>query len=100
MLAEPDGEEKKRAQYSLSVKVRAGSVGINILTKLDRENYQSGQKLPGEFSDAMSALRGFANSEFDSSVVFSAGLNLHLYSYAEKFPDFYADENRCGTTRA
>ena len=41
-----------------------------------------------EFTDAMSALRGFALSELESAVVFSAGLNRTLYSYATHFADF------------
>ena len=91
MLSTPDGVEKTRLQDSLRESVVAGSIDINILTKLDRENFKNGQKLPREYSDALSALRGFANSDLNASVVFSAGLNPYLYSYAENFEDFYAD---------
>src|SRR5690606_35563755 len=52
-----------------------------------------GNKLPDEYSDALSALRGFAKSDLSSSVVFSAGYNPKLYSYTEQFSDFFPDEN-------
>ncbi len=68
-----------------------GAIDINIMTKLDRENFKDGEKLPSEFNDAHAALRGFANSNLSSSVVLSAGLNPRLYSYFEQFKDFYPD---------
>ncbi|MDH5368263.1 MAG: hypothetical protein OEW67_14885, partial [Cyclobacteriaceae bacterium] len=70
-----------------------GSIDVNIMTKLDRENYKENQQLPVEFNNAHSALRGYANSDLSSSVVFSAGMNPRLYSYVEKFDDFYPDKN-------
>lgn len=91
MLFLTGGEEKTRAQDRLRQKVVPGSIDVNILTKLDRENYRHGEKLPREYSDALSALRGFANSDVEGSIVFSAGLNPYLYSYAENFGGFYAD---------
>ena len=91
MLSAQDHEDKARRQALLRQKVAPGSIDVNILTKLDRENYKNGHKLPQEYSDAMSALRGFAKSRLDASVVFSAGLNLHLFSYTGNFDDFYAD---------
>jgi hypothetical protein len=69
-----------------------GSIDVNIMTKLDKENYKRGQKLPSEFNDAHAALRGFANSKLHSSVILSAGMNPRLYSYIEKFPDFYPNK--------
>ena len=61
------------------------------MTKLDREYRRAGQEpAPGQ-SDALSALRGFALSTLRSSVVFSAGLNQRLYSYAGEFDDFFPD---------
>jgi len=93
MLRAQDSGEKIRLQDYLRESVTAGSIDINILTKLDRESFKNGQKLPRECSDALSALRGFANSELCSSVIFSAGLNPYLYSYAENFEDFYANTN-------
>ncbi len=66
-----------------------GSIDVNIMTKVDKENYHNGEKLSVEYNDAHAALRGFANSKLRASVVLSAGLNPALYSYIEKFDDFY-----------
>ena len=71
----------------------AGSIDVNIMTKLDKENYLKDEKLPPEFNDAHAALRGYANSKLSSSIILSAGLNPRLYGYFEKFEDFYPDEN-------
>jgi len=68
-----------------------GSIDVNIMTKLDKENYRGDDKLPHEFNDAHAALRGYALSTLRSCIVFSAGMNPRLYSYIEKFDDFYPD---------
>ncbi len=91
MLSLPEGAEKKHLQTLLRDSVTAGSIDVNILTKLDREGFKNGEKLPREYSDALAAFRGFANSDLNSAMVFSAGLNPYLYSYVENFEDFYAD---------
>jgi hypothetical protein len=69
-----------------------GSIDVNIMTKLDKETYHKKEKLPSEYNDAHSALRGFANSKLQSSVVLSAGMNPRLYSYLEDFKDFFPNE--------
>lgn len=68
-----------------------GSIDVNIMTKVDKDNYIKGEKLPIEYNDAHAALRGFANSDLSSSIVLSAGMNPRLYSYFEYFEDFYPD---------
>lgn len=68
-----------------------GAIDVNIMTKLDKENYDKKEALPTEFNDAHAALRGFANSNLSSSIVLSAGMNPRLYSYMENFEDFYPD---------
>lgn len=73
--------------------ISLGSIDINIMTKLDRANYKNKEQLSTEFNDAHAALRGYAQSKLNSSVVFSAGMNPRLYSYAEQFDDFYPDED-------
>ena len=89
-----EGSEKKKLQDELRTKMVAGSIDINIMTKLDRTNYtDAGDELPVEYCDAMAALRGYALSDVSSSIVFSAGLNPRLYSYCETFKDFLPDEN-------
>ena len=70
-----------------------GSIDVNIMTKLDKENYIKDEKLPIEYNDAHAALRGYANSNLDTSIVFSAGMNPRLYSYLAQFEDFYTDQN-------
>lgn len=67
----------------------AGKIDVNIMTKVDRENYVKNELLPQEMNDAHSALRGFVNSQLDSSLILSAGLNPRLVSYMETFEDFY-----------
>jgi len=69
-----------------------GSIDVNIMTKVDKENYRNNQKLPVEYNDGHAALRGFVNSDLKSSVVLSAGMNQRLYNYLETFDDFYPDE--------
>ena len=72
--------------------LKSGSIDVNIMTKLDKPNYNKNEMLPIEYNDAHAALRGFANSNLESSVVFSAGMNPRLYSYCENFEDFYPNE--------
>ncbi|WP_296145414.1 hypothetical protein [uncultured Flavobacterium sp.] len=71
----------------------AGDIDVNIMTKVDKENFSQRKPLPSIFNDAHAALRGFANSDLESSVVFSAGMNPSLYGYLEDFSDFFPDEN-------
>lgn len=71
----------------------AGKVDVNIMTKVDRENFVKSELLPPEMNDAHTALRGFADSQLDSSLILSAGLNPRLISYMETFEDFYPTEN-------
>lgn len=73
----------------IKTNVSRGNIDVNIMTKIDKENYKKGEKLPTEFNDAHAALRGYANSDLSSSIVFSAGMNPGLYSYVEQFEDFY-----------
>ncbi len=94
MLGSNDKSVKENMQNLLRENIRPGSIDVNIMTKLDKINYDSeGNELPGEFSDAQAALRGFAMSELESSIVFSAGMNPRLFSYIESFKDFLPDLN-------
>ncbi len=82
-------EIKNRIKENLS----KGSIDVNIMTKLDRANRKNGEKLDSEHNDAHAALRGFANSDLSSTLVLSAGMNPRLYSYLDKFNDFFPDLN-------
>ncbi|MEA3446182.1 MAG: hypothetical protein U9R19_15795 [Bacteroidota bacterium] len=73
--------------------VHMGSIDVNIMSKIDKENYSKQEKLPTEFNDAHAALRGFANSNLSSSIILSAGMNPRLYSYIEQFKDFFPDKS-------
>ena len=70
-----------------------GSIDVNIMTKIDKDNFSDDEQLPVIYNDAHAALRGFVNSTTNSSVVFSAGMNPRLYSYMESFNEFYPDTN-------
>ena len=70
-----------------------GSIDVNIMTKLDKENYKGDEQLPAEYNDAHAALRGFANSSLESGIVLSAGMNPRLYSYFEHFDDFFPSKS-------
>ncbi|PHQ61590.1 MAG: hypothetical protein COC08_04170 [Maribacter sp.] len=70
-----------------------GDINVNIMTKLDKVNYKKNEALSVEFNDAHAALRGFANSDLSSSMVFSAGMNPRLFSYIEQFDDFFPDKD-------
>ncbi len=88
----PEGGDKTRAYEALRSHVAAGATDVNIMTKQDRLYERPGAPATRESSDAMAALRGFAESALEGAVVFSAGLNLHLYGYVEEFGGFYPDE--------
>lgn len=88
-----DTPEKTSAENFLRSQVIPGSIDVNILTKTDRNNFNKSGELIVDGSDAVAALRGYANSVLsNSSIVFSAGMNPRLYNYLEKFEEFFADE--------
>lgn len=70
-----------------------GSIDVNIMTKVDKENYRDHVKLPIKYNDGHAALRGFVKSDLTSSVVLSAGMSPRLYNYLETFDEFYPDTN-------
>lgn len=93
MLSETDDSEKSKIQQELKTVMRCGSVDVNIMAKVDNPQFdKAGNQQPEIYNDAMAALRGYANSELNSSIVLSAGLNPRLYAYFEQFADFYPDE--------
>ncbi|MFD1293596.1 hypothetical protein ACFQ5N_07090 [Lutibacter holmesii] len=84
---------KEDALHWINNNLKAGSIDVNIMTKLDKPNFKKNEQLPSEFNDAHAALRGFANSNLESSIILSAGMNPRLYSYFENFEDFFPNEN-------
>lgn len=88
MLECSDSDERSELEQELRKAAVPGTIDVNIMTKLDRIPYRKGKKVAQEYSDAMSALRGYALSDVSSSIIFSAGLNPHLYGYLTEFSDF------------
>ena len=84
---------KENIQNYIESHLFPGEIDVNIMTKLDKDNFIKNEQLPIEFNDAHAALRGFANSNLESSVVLSAGMNPRLFSYFENFDAFFPDEN-------
>lgn len=90
---EGDTPSTSRIKEIIQQYLHPGSIDVNIMTKLDKENYKEGEKLPIEFNDAHAALRGFAKSNLHSAIVLSAGMSPRLYTYMENFEDFYPNED-------
>lgn len=84
---------KESIKNYLETHLSPGSIDVNIMTKVDKDNFIKNEQLPVTFNDAHASLRGFANSKLTSSVVLSAGMNPRLYSYFESFKDFFPDGN-------
>lgn len=96
MLEEENMSIKKNLQEYLRNEIKAGGIDVNIMSKVDKTNYnKEGETLSAEYSDALASLRGFAESNLESSIVFSAGYNPRLYGYIDTFPDFFPDQNGC-----
>jgi len=94
MMEESDSSVIESIQQWLKDNLVEGSIDVNIMTKLDKDNYnKAGEKLPQDMNDAHAALRGFAKSDLNSGVVLSAGLSPRLYSYISNFDVFFPDEN-------
>lgn len=73
--------------------LQMGSIDVNIMTKVDKDNYRDDEKLPVEYNDAHAALRGFAESELNASLILSAGMNPRLYGYLEHFDVFFPNSD-------
>jgi hypothetical protein len=81
-------------QSILREQMQCGAIDVNIMAKVDKMNYAANGDYQGdENTDALAALRGFAESDLNSSVVLSAGMNPRLYSYLETFADFFPDSD-------
>lgn len=90
MLHSSDENIIQKIQKWLRENMKCGRIDVNIMTKVNKVNYSpDGKALPVEFNDAHAALRGFALSKLNSSIIFSAGMNSKLFSYLETFNDFY-----------
>lgn len=89
-----DQPEKEKMETYLRAQIRPGSIDVNIMTKIDRDNYNKCSEILKDSSDAVAALRGYAKSNLtNSSVIFSAGMNPRLYNYLENCKEFDANED-------
>lgn len=93
MFIEDRANLKTTLKNFLEENLAPGEIDVNIMTKVDKDNFIKNKQLAVEFNDAHASLRGFANSSLSSSVVLSAGMNPRLYSYFENFKDFFPDAN-------
>ncbi|MDR2122340.1 MAG: hypothetical protein LBP34_04360 [Flavobacteriaceae bacterium] len=84
-----DKYEQKKIQQQLKELIRAGSIDVNIMTKVDNNQYGKDGNIIEDGSDAVAALRGYSKSNLvDSSIIFSAGMNPRLFNYLENIPAF------------
>jgi hypothetical protein len=94
MTQTDDDKLKKEIQKKLLTEMQPGCIDVNIMTKPDRNQYDKNGQIIEDGSDAITSLRGYANSDLkNSSIIFSAGLNPRLYSYLEKLEQFYEKTN-------
>lgn len=81
--------EKLSVEKFLRERIAPGTIDVNIMTKVDKNNPGPNGEVIEDSSDAVAALRGYAMSDLDnSSVVFSAGMNPRLFNYLEKLEAF------------
>lgn len=94
MMTTDNKPEKEKIATYLRTQIVPGSIDVNIMTKIDRDNFNKQGELVEDGSDAVAALRGYAKSDLvNSSIVFSAGLNPRLYNYLEKCTEFDVNED-------
>jgi hypothetical protein len=85
-------EDRLQLENWLRGEIEPGSIDVNIMTKLDKNNLDDQGNIIEDGSDAVAALRGYANSDLtNSSVILSAGMNPRLFNYMEKLSAFDAD---------
>ncbi|KAA0992985.1 hypothetical protein [Dyadobacter aurulentus] len=88
------GTMRSVAEAELRAKLTQGDIDVNIMSKVDKVNLDTdGESLGDIYTDALAAMRGFARSSLQSSLILSAGMNPRLYSYLENFPEFFPDAN-------
>ena len=85
------GEQKAEMEKFLRKHIRPGRIEVNIMTKVDKNNKDRNGEIIPDGSDALGALKAYAESDLDNSaVIFSAGLNPRLFNYLENFREFDA----------
>lgn len=88
----PSGNNKDILKEKIREMILPGSIDVNIMSKVDKINHgKDGKALSEIYSDASAAVRGFANSQLQSSLILSAGMNPRLYAYIAELPAFLPD---------
>jgi hypothetical protein len=92
VMADANPEDKKRRQDELRRLMRPGCINVNVMTKVDCniDRIDHSMHEPDK-TDALNGLKGFAESDVRSSIIFSAGMNPRLYGAIAKYPDFFPD---------
>jgi len=84
--------EKENLARLLKEQMTPGTIEVNIMTKVDKDNLDKDNLPIPNASDALTALKAYATSDLkNSAIIFSAGLNPRLYNYMEGFREFDAD---------
>src|SRR5690606_3870444 len=92
MQTMPEGAERAGYERRLRDQVVPGSIDVNIMTKVDKENRDASGRIIEDGSDAVAALRGYAESDLcDSTLILSAGMNPRLFNYMSRRSEFDAD---------
>ncbi|WP_324719530.1 hypothetical protein [Salinimicrobium sp. HB62] len=85
------GEAREELENFLRKHMRPGGIEVNIMTKVDKNNMDSKGEILPDGSDALGALKAYAESDLENSaVIFSAGMNPRLFNYLENFREFDA----------
>ena len=94
MISIGNETEKSKLETLLREQITPGSIDVNIMTKIDQNRLNENKEIIPDGSDAVTALRGYANSNLiNSSIIFSAGMNPRLYNYLEQCSGFEINEN-------
>lgn len=90
-LASTNQLEKATLEKLLRNSITPGDIEVNIMTKVDKVQHDKKGNPIENGSDALTALKGYAESELThSSIVFSAGMNPRLFNYLDQFDTFDA----------
>ncbi|PKP27107.1 MAG: hypothetical protein CVU03_00785 [Bacteroidetes bacterium HGW-Bacteroidetes-2] len=91
-----DLSKKSTLENHLRHQVKPGIIEVNIMTKVDKNNVDKNGNTIENGSDALEALKAYAESSLNNSaVIFSAGMNPRLYNYLENFTEFDAKAWGC-----
>src|SRR5690606_15784482 len=89
----PNTSEKETIEKFLRKNLVAGSIEVNIMTKVDKDQLDKKKQPIENGSDALTALKGYAECDLkNSALILSAGMNPRLYNYMEGFSAFDAYE--------